>query len=149
MFKLSLDPIDHSLEVLDFNDPHDGGFVFFEGRVRDHNDGRRVKSLEYQCYESMALKEGTKITESALKAFDIHRVKCIHRHGLLSIKEVALWVGVSAVHRREAFRACQYIIDKVKRFVPIWKKERYIDGKVQWVACHHSHEKHHERISLL
>ncbi|MCY4523973.1 MAG: molybdenum cofactor biosynthesis protein MoaE, partial [Halobacteriovoraceae bacterium] len=96
----------------------------------------KVKSLEYQCYESMTIKEGTKIVQKALLKFDIHQAKCIHRHGHLNISDVAVWVGVASSHRKEAFYACHYIIDKVKALLPIWKKEYYIGKDAQWVACH-------------
>lgn len=136
MFKLTRNPIMHSREVLELNDPRSGGMVYFEGRVRNHNEGHSVKSLEYQCYESMAVKEGNKIIRETLEKFDIHHAKCIHRHGHLNINDVAVWVAVASSHRKEAFQACRYIIDKVKALLPIWKKEYYTDKKAEWVACH-------------
>ena len=136
MFKLTLNPIEHSSEMRELGHLAAGGVVFFEGRVRNHNEGYSVESLEYQCYESMAIKEGEKIVQEAIGKFDIHHAKCIHRHGHLNISEVAVWIGVSASHRKDAFRACQYIIDKTKVFLPIWKKEYYTDKKSKWVACH-------------
>ncbi|MCO4756303.1 MAG: molybdenum cofactor biosynthesis protein MoaE [Bacteriovoracaceae bacterium] len=147
MFKITEHPIDHSKEALKLENPKAGGVVFFEGRVRNHNDGLDVTSLEYQCYESMAEKEGQKIVNEALEKFDIHNAICIHRHGHLKIKEIAIWVGVSSSHRKEAFEACQYIVDEVKAYVPIWKKEHYTNKEPHWVACHqcksklnHDHE---------
>ena len=137
MFRLTQYPIEHSNEVREINNPASGGLVFFEGRVRNHNEGFKVKSLEYQCYESMALKEGEKIIQSTLKKFNIHFAKCVHRHGHLNVTDVAVWVGVASSHRKEAFEACQFIIDQVKALVPIWKKEYYVDKEAHWVACHH------------
>ena len=135
MFRLTQNPIEHSSEVLEIDNPASGGLAFFEGRVRNHNEGFKVKSLDYQCYESMAIKEGEKIIQSAFKKFNIHFAKCVHRHGHLNITDVAVWVGVTAAHRKEAFEACQFIIDQVKAWVPIWKKEYYIDKEAHWVAC--------------
>ena len=72
----------------------------------------------------------------AHQEFDIHLAKCIHRHGLLHITDLAVWVGVAAAHRKDAFKACQFIINQVKTVLPIWKKEHYQDQKARWVACH-------------
>ena len=136
MFELTVGPIENQWECSEFDNQASGGFVFFKGCVRNHNDGHQVKSLEYQCYESMAIKEGQKIVQAAFAIFDIHFAKCIHRYGHLKLGEVAVWVGTSSSHRQDAFEACHYIIDHVKKVVPIWKKEHYIDKSSQWVACH-------------
>ncbi len=136
MFELTIDPIENQRKYSKVGNPSSGGFVFFEGCVRNHNNGHRVKSLEYQCYESMALKEGQKIVQEAFHRFDIHFAKCVHRYGHLKLGEIAVWVGVSSSHRHDAFKACQYIINHVKILVPLWKKEHYIDKVSTWVACH-------------
>jgi len=121
-----------------------GGFVCFEGRVRDYNEGHSVVSLEYEAFEPLALKEGERILGEARERFGIERVLCVHRVGALSVGDVAVWVGVNARHRGEAFAACRYIIDEVKHRVPIWKKERYADGQTQWVNCAHCAAHGHE-----
>jgi molybdopterin synthase catalytic subunit len=146
MFRLTELAIDHQTEVLDFSHLEAGGLVFFEGRVRNHNNALKVKSLEYQVYESMAIKEGQKILERTLKRFDLHFAKCIHRFGHLKLGEVAIWVGVSSSHRREAFEACQFVVDEVKSFVPIWKKEHYELGPSSWIACHRCREHNEQEI---
>jgi molybdopterin synthase catalytic subunit len=112
-----------------------GGYVSFEGWVRDLNEGREVKRLEYEAFEALALKEGAKIVEEALARFPLRAALCIHRVGALELSDMAVWVGVCAVHRGEAFEACRYIIDEVKHRVPIWKKEHYVDGDSGWVNC--------------
>lgn len=112
-----------------------GGYVSFEGWVRNHNEGQEVLRLEYQAYEKLALKEGERILAEALEKFPIRNAKCVHRVGALEIGGLAVWVGVSGGHRDECFRACRYIIDEVKHRVPIWKKEHYIDGDSGWVNC--------------
>lgn len=148
MFEITEKPVLHSELANKLDDPRAGGLVFFDGRVRNHNEGHQVKSLEYQCYASMASKEGQKIVEEALSRYEIHDAYCVHREGHLAIGDTAVWVGVSSSHRQEAFDACQYIIDEVKARVPIWKKEHYVDRPAEWVACHrcseHGHDHSHD-----
>ncbi len=112
-----------------------GGYVSFEGWVRDHNDGQKVLRLEYEAYETLGEKEGERIVNEALSRFGVGAALCVHRVGALEIGDLAVWVGVSAPHRDEAFAACRYIIDEVKHRVPIWKKEQYVDGDSGWVNC--------------
>ena len=112
-----------------------GGYVSFEGWVRDHNDGQKVLRLEYEAYETLGKKEGEKIVNEALSRFGVGAALCVHGLGALEIGDLAVWVGVSAPHRDEAFAACRYIIDEVKHRVPIWKKEHYVDGDSGWVNC--------------
>lgn len=112
-----------------------GGFVTFEGRVRDHNEGRSVLSIEYEAFAEMAESEGEALLAEARRRFDILEARAVHRVGHLAIGDVAVWVGVAAVHRREAFEACEFIIDEIKERLPIWKKEHYTDGDSEWVVC--------------
>jgi molybdopterin synthase catalytic subunit len=114
-----------------------GGFVAFEGWVRDQNEGQTVRRLEYEAFEALALAEGARILSEAAARFPLKKALCIHRVGSLELGEMAVWVGVSAVHRGEAFTACRYIIDEIKHRVPIWKKEHYLDGDSGWVNCEH------------
>ena len=111
-----------------------GAVVVFEGVVRNLNDGREVKSLEYEAMESLAVKEGTRIIEEARDKFPIHGAVCVHRVGHLQLGDIAIRVEVQAAHRKEAFAACQYIVDEVKARVPIWKKEHYVDGDSEWIG---------------
>jgi len=97
-----------------------GGYASFEGWVRDHNEGREVTRLEYEAFEELAVKEGERILEEAAQRFPIKHAQCIHRVGALALGDMAVWVGVSSVHRGEAFDACRFIIDEVKHRVPIW-----------------------------
>jgi len=114
-----------------------GGFVAFEGWVRDHNEGRRVLRLEYEAFAPLAVREGERILAEARERFGVQHVHCAHRIGALGIGDIAVWVGVSAAHRGECFEACRYIIDEVKHRVPIWKKEHYESGDSGWVNCEH------------
>jgi hypothetical protein len=86
-------------------------------------------------FAPLALREGERILAEAQQRFGVARARCAHRVGPLAIGELAVWVGVSAAHRGEAFDACRYIIDEVKHRVPIWKKEYYQDGDSGWVNC--------------
>lgn len=117
--------------------PSLGGYVSFEGWVRDHHHGRSVKALKYTDYRALALKEGARILAEAREKWPETVVGCVHRVGMLDIGGLAVWVGASSPHREEAFEACRYVIDEVKSRVPIWKEEFYTDGTSEWVACHH------------
>jgi adenylyltransferase/sulfurtransferase len=112
-----------------------GGFAAFEGWVRNHNEGHAVTRLEYEAFAELAEKEGARIVQAAIEKFGVTRAACVHRMGSLALGDVAVWVGVSAAHRDEAFRACRFIIDEVKHRVPIWKKEHYVNGDSGWVNC--------------
>jgi adenylyltransferase/sulfurtransferase len=108
--------------------------------------------LEYEAFEPLAIKEGERIIAEAVARFGVEHAACVHRIGALEIGEKAVWVGVTARHRDEAFRACRYIIDEVKHRVPIWKKEHYENGDSGWVNCercaepaaHHSEHAGHQ-----
>jgi molybdopterin synthase catalytic subunit len=116
-------------------DPSCGGYAAFEGWVRDCNEGERVRGLEYEAFEALGVREGERIIAEAVERFGVAHAACVHRIGSLSVGELAVWVGVSAAHRDEAFRACRYIIDEVKHRLPIWKKEHYLNGDSGWVNC--------------
>jgi len=136
-FRFAVTAIDAAAARVDIGDLSAGGFVAFEGWVRNHNEGREVTRLEYEAFQELAVKEGDRIVAEALQRFPIKRALCVHRVGSLALGEMAVWVGVSAVHRGEAFDACRYIIDEVKHRVPIWKKEHYLSGDSGWVNCEH------------
>lgn len=118
-----------------------GAIVVFEGWVRDHNEGKKVKSLEYQIYHELALKEGEKILAEAKLKFNLHGILAVHREGHLALGEIAIWIGATASHRDDAFKATRYVIDEIKHRLPVWKKEHYIDQNPEWVFCRHHH--HH------
>jgi molybdopterin synthase catalytic subunit len=142
-FRLCETPIDAAAARRELADPAAGGFVAFEGWVRDHNEGRQVTRLEYEAFAALALKEGDRIIGEALARFPVKHALCVHRVGSLDLSDMAVWVGVSAEHRGEAFEACRYIIDEVKHRLPIWKKEHYREGDSGWVNCErcaHGHD---------
>jgi MoaE-MoaD fusion protein len=108
----------------------DGAIVTFDGCVRNQSHGRRTLYLAYEAYESMALAKMREIAAEAHAKFSIDRVAIAHRLGRLEIGETSVFIAVSAPHRAAAFDACRYIIDTLKRSVPIWKKEYFEDGAV-------------------
>lgn len=133
MFSLSPDTIDGAALREKLEDGSAGGCVTFEGWVRNENEGRDVRQLEYEGYEAVAAKEGQKVLDEALETFDVLRAECVHRVGHLEIGDMAVWIGVSAGHRAAAFDACRYIIEEIKSRLPIWKKETYTDGDSGWL----------------
>jgi molybdopterin synthase catalytic subunit len=134
-FTFSQHPLEPERIRCELADPSAGGYVAFEGWVRNRNDGREVMRLEYESFEDLALKEGARIVDEAIRRFGVSGAACVHRLGLLEIGEIAVWVAATAEHRDEAFAACRYIIDEIKHRVPIWKKEHYLDGDSGWVNC--------------
>lgn len=134
MFGITSEPIDVTRWTELVADDSAGAFVFFEGRVRDNADGRKVQSLVYEAYDALAQKEGNRILREALAKFPIAKAACVHRAGHLNIGDTAVWVGVCGAHRSEAFEACRFVIDEVKQRVPIWKKEFYVEGDSGWVG---------------
>lgn len=139
MFKLSSEPFDVTLFIKEMRDPSAGAFTSFEGWVRDHHDGQKVTALEYEALVPLCESEAHKIIDEAKSEFGITHAVCFHRIGRLSVGEMSVWVGVSAPHRDEAFKACRYIIDELKKRLPIWKKEFLADGRTHWVNCQHDH----------
>jgi molybdopterin synthase catalytic subunit len=110
-----------------------GAMVTFDGVVRDHNKGRRVMRLEYEAYAPMALKEMKRLGAEVRQRWpEVERIGIIHRFGPLEISESSVVITVTSAHRRVAFEACQYAIDRLKQTVPIWKKEIFEDGE-EWV----------------
>jgi molybdopterin synthase catalytic subunit len=148
-FSFSRAPLDVSALRSALADPACGGYAAFEGWVRDHNEGQRVRHLEYEASEALAVREAERIIAEAGARFGVAHAACAHRVGDLEVGELAVWVGVSAAHRDEAFRACRYIIDEIKHRLPIWKKEHYVGGDSGWVNCERcavpsAHEHRHE-----
>ena len=132
-FRLSGTPFDAATLRANLLDPRAGAYASFEGRVRDHNDARAVEGLRYEAYTALAEAEGERILDEALSKFEILDAQCVHRTGDLAIGELAVWVGVTAMHRDAAFAACRFVIDEVKSRAPIWKHERYAEGDAGWL----------------
>ena len=110
--------------------PEDGAVVVFEGVVRNHTRNRRTLFLQYEAYEEMALKQLDSLVQQAKAQFQIREVSIVHRLGRLEIGESSVLIVVASAHRAAAFDACRWLIDTLKRTVPIWKKEHFEDGAV-------------------
>jgi molybdopterin synthase catalytic subunit len=124
--RLTRDPIEVS--SLAVASPADGAVALFLGVVRGTNAGREVAHLEYEAYQEMAEAELAAIVTEARARWPITGVRVVHRLGRLEIGEASVAVAVASPHRREAFEACRFVIDALKKRAPIWKKEFYTDG---------------------
>lgn len=122
--------IDTQRVLDDIKNPSDGAVVIFEGIVRDHTRGRRTLYLDYESYEEMALKQMEALAAKALRDFKVRDIRIVHRLGRLLISETSVLIVVASEHRGAAFDACRWLIDTLKRSVPIWKKEYFEDGAV-------------------
>jgi len=133
--KISDTPLDLMACINQVTDPACGGIDVFIGTVRDETQGKPVLRLEFEAYESMALREMQKIAEQTFEHWPVLSIAIHHRTGVLEVGDVAVVIAVGAAHRAAAFEACRYAIDTLKLTVPIWKKEVFEDGEV-WVAAH-------------
>jgi MoaE-MoaD fusion protein len=130
--RLTRAPIDSRALASELKQCQDGAAVIFEGVVRDHSGDRKTLFLEYEAYEPMALEKMREIAEEIRRKFPVDSVGMIHRLGHLEIGETSVAIAVASEHRGPAFEACRYGIDRLKRVVPIWKKEFFADGAI-WV----------------
>ncbi|MGA2001886.1 MAG: molybdenum cofactor biosynthesis protein MoaE [Terriglobales bacterium] len=110
--------------------PEDGAAVVFEGVVRNNTRGRRTLYLDYEAYEAMALRQMGGLAEQARERFGVGGISIVHRLGRLEIGETSVLIVVASAHRGAAFDACRWIVDRLKKTVPIWKKEHFEDGAV-------------------
>ncbi len=129
---LTSSPIDTGLLFEAVAAPDRGGTACFVGAVRNHHEGRPVLKLEYSAYGTMAEAECERIVTEAEQRWPA-RVELRHRIGVLVVGDLAVAVAAAAAHREAAFAACRFVIEEVKRRVPIWKREHYADGTVAWV----------------
>jgi molybdopterin converting factor subunit 1 len=123
-------PIDTQQTLAAIKRPEDGAAVVFEGVVRNQTRGRKTLYLDYEAYEEMALQQMESLAAEVLGQFQIRDVALIHRLGRLEIGETSVLIVVASAHRAAAFDACRWLIDTLKRTVPIWKKEYFEDGAV-------------------
>jgi len=129
-FRITRAPIFAAELARELSAPEDGAIVVFEGIVRNHSRGRATLYLEYEAYEPMAIGKMEELGREAKQKFAIDGIGMIHRLGRLEIGETSVAIIVTAEHRRAAFEACQFAIDRLKQVVPIWKKEYFADGAV-------------------
>jgi molybdopterin synthase catalytic subunit len=127
---LTREPIETEKLVAAAKRGEDGAVVVFDGIVRNNTRGRKTLHLDYEAYEEMALKQMKELAEQALGKFAVRHVTIFHRLGRLAISETSVLVVVASAHRGAAFEACRWLIDTLKKTVPIWKKETFADGVV-------------------
>lgn len=108
----------------------DGAVCLFDGIVRDNTRGRQTLHLDYEAYEEMALAQMKGLAAEAIEKFGVRDVTLVHRLGRLTVGETSVLIIVASAHRGAAFDACRWLIDTLKKQVPIWKKEQFVDGAV-------------------
>lgn len=132
--KLTREPIELEPLFAFVSSSQAGAIVSFVGTVREFSHGKKVKALTYEAYEPMAEKELQRIADEMMERWQLCKVAIVHRVGELEVGEVAVAIFVSAPHRANAFEAARYAIERIKEIVPIWKREHFADGTVQWVG---------------
>lgn len=127
---LTRDPINAESLVAEAKKGEDGAVVVFDGIVRDNTRGRKTVHLDYEAYEEMALKQMGELAAQAREKFGVRHVTIVHRLGRLLVGETSVLIVVASAHRGQAFEACRWVIDTLKKTVPVWKKETFVDGAV-------------------
>ena len=128
------EPIDAAALVREAVSPADGAALLFLGVVREENEGRAVSRLEYSAYAPMAEREMLRIAAEARERFGTGAIRMVHRVGMLEVGEASVAVVVAAPHRGQAYEASRYAIEELKKRVPVWKREGYVEGDTAWVA---------------
>lgn len=126
------DPIQPTEVLASLGSDEDGAVLLFLGIVRDHAEGRGVTGILYEAYQEMAEKELAAIAEEAAIRAGTPRVTVVHRLGELSVGEPSVAIGVASPHRAEAYDASRFVIEEIKKRLPVWKKERFVDGSTDW-----------------
>ncbi len=133
MFRVTQKAINLHELVEYVTDPEAGAIATFIGTTRNNNEGRKVISLDYEAYPEMAEKELARVGEEAKIKWNIQRMAIVHRIGPVQITEPSVIIAVSAAHRSDAFEACRFAIEEIKKSIPIWKKEIFEGGEV-WIG---------------
>ena len=133
MVEITESPIDSHQALQRMSSPRAGAVVVFLGTTRELTDSRQTRSLEYECYREMAERKLAELEQEARRQWPLVECLLLHRVGLVGLGETSVLVAVSTPHRQEAFQAAQWLMDAIKRDVPIWKKENWADGSSQWV----------------
>jgi molybdopterin synthase catalytic subunit len=126
-------PIDSAEVLARVGAPEDGAVLLFLGTVRNHADGQSVDGMTYESYERMATPVLTDIAHEAASKLGTDRVAVVHRVGDLAIGEISVAIAVSSPHRAQAYDASRYVIEEIKKRLPVWKREHYTDGRSKWV----------------
>ena len=133
MFRVTQEAIDLQELVNFVTHPGAGAIITFIGTARDHHDGRKVIALEYEAYPEMAEKELERLGKEAKERWNLQSLAIVHRIGPVQIREASVVIAVSAAHRNDAFEACRFAIEEIKKSVPIWKKEIFEGGEI-WIG---------------
>lgn len=128
--RIQREPIDPNTILPRLKDGSDGAVAVFDGIVRDNTRGRRTLYLDYEAYEEMALETMKRLAADAKQRFGVREVAILHRLGRLQVGETSVWIAVASAHRAQTMDACRWLIDTLKKTVPIWKKEYFSDGAV-------------------
>ena len=126
-------PIEPGRVLASVSDPDAGGTVLFVGAIRRRSEGKTVDGLTYEVYREMAERKMKEIEGRVRMRWPVIKMAMIHRYGALEVGDVSVAVAVSCQHRAQAFEACRYAIDTIKRTIPIWKKEMFSGGTQAWV----------------
>jgi molybdopterin synthase catalytic subunit len=132
--RITTEPIDAAALLAEVATLADGAVLLFWGVVRNENDGREVNGLEYEAYAEMAEAKLREIVAEAAQRWSVGEIAAVHRIGKLNIGEASVGIAVAAPHRAEAYEASRYVIEELKRRVPIWKREHYLDGPSAWLG---------------
>lgn len=135
-FRVTSEPIDTAALLAGSARPADGAALLFLGIVRNHNEGRAVAQLEYEAYAPMAEAEMERIAAEAADRWSTGAISIVHRVGLLDVGEPSVAIVVAAPHRGDVYEASRYVIEELKKRVPIWKREGYVDGPSEWLRGH-------------
>jgi molybdopterin synthase catalytic subunit len=133
-------PINISSVIRAVEAPDAGAINVFIGTTRNHSHGKSVLSLEYEAYVPMALKLMEQVEREAAGRWNVNKIAVVHRIGLVNVGEPSVVIAVSSAHRDEAFQASRFLIDKLKEVVPIWKRECFADGTMEWSQQQHEQQ---------
>lgn len=133
MIEITSDPIDTSALLESVSSPTCGAAVLFVGTTRQFTEGRETEKLAYECYQPMALQKLNQLRDRAMQKWDIQNCAIVHRIGVVEVEAASIAVAVSSPHRVASFEAASWIMDRLKKDVPIWKQEHWADGDRQWV----------------
>lgn len=131
--EVSSDPIDTAALLAKVGSDEDGAALLFIGVVRDHAEGRKVTGMRYDVYAEMATEVLREIALEASIPLGTDRIAVAHRFGELKIGDISVGIAVSSPHRAEAYEASRFVIEEIKKRLPVWKKEHYVDGVSEWV----------------
>lgn len=132
--RITSQPLDAAALLAEVATPSDGAVLLFWGVVRNQNEGREVNGLEYEAYAEMAEAKLRGIVTEAAQRWSVGEIAVVHRVGKLNVGEASVGIAVAAPHREDAYEASRYLIEELKRRVPMWKREHYLDGPSAWLG---------------